>query len=164
MKKIFNSPVIFALLFIIIFTQCNKSHDLPEFYYRCKVDGQDYRPNGCANCLTCTILGDTTFLLGANRGFEVVSIGIIKLDHSFITAAVYDLNANPQQNALYDNSPLVNDIFRTDSLRTGVLQIISIDKASKIILGTFSFQAYNAVQNKVVNVTEGKFRWKYTIN
>ncbi len=76
MKNIFRFPIIILSLLLLTATQCKKSPALPEFYYRCKVDGQDYRPNGCANCLTCTILGDTVFLLGANRGYEVVLIGI----------------------------------------------------------------------------------------
>ena len=158
--------LLISSLFFITLTanKCKKEPAFPDFYFRCKVDGQDYRPNGCANCLTCTILGDTTFLLGANRGYEVVGIGIIKLDHSLISAISYNLDQNPQQRAFYKNSTTVTDRYDTDSMHVGSLQILSLDKSTKIISGIFSFQAYNPIQNKTVSVTEGKFRLQYTIN
>jgi len=56
-----------------------------------------------------------------------------------------------------------SDIFRTDSLRTGQLTITTLDKANKIIAGTFYFEAFNVIQNKTVRVTEGKFRLQYKI-
>ena len=140
-----------------------KKNQLGEYYFKCKVDGQEYIPNGCANCLTCTILGDTTFLLGANRGFEALGIGVIKLDHIPITTTVYVLNDNPQQNAMYDNSTLVNDIFKTDATRIGAISINSLDRSNKIVSGTFYFQAYNSAQNKTVNAANGEFKLKYTI-
>ena len=108
------------------------------------------------------ILGDTTFLLNANAGFESVDIGIIKLDKVPIKMTEYLLNKNLQQNGTYDNSPQVNDIFKTDATRTGKLVITSLDKSNKIVAGIFYFQAYNPVQNKTVNITNGEFRLKYT--
>lgn len=160
---------LFALLFIttiITAASCkkNKDPDPNGFYFRCKVDGQDYRPNGCANCLTCAILGDTTFLLGANRGYEVVDVGIIKLDHTIIAAISYKLDQTPQQRGFYKNSTTVTDRYDTDSMHVGSLQILSLDKTAKIISGIFSFQAYNPIQNKTISVTEGKFRLQYTTN
>ncbi|MEN9568787.1 MAG: hypothetical protein RL172_18, partial [Bacteroidota bacterium] len=50
----------------------------------------------------------------------------------------------------------------TDSLRTGQITISKLDKSNKIIEGSFYFQAYNPVQNKTVNVTNGEFRLKYS--
>lgn len=107
-------------------------------------------------------MGDTTFIVFGNNGYESVSIGILKLDQIPISITNYTLNDNLQQNGLYDNSPLVDDIYKTDSIRTGVLQITTIDKNAQIISGTFSFEAYNVVQDKTVTVTEGKFRLKYS--
>jgi hypothetical protein len=156
--------LLIASLFFITITanKCKKEPPLPEFYFRCKVDGQDYRPNGCPNCLTCAILGDTTFLLGANRGYEVVTVGVI--DNSGFKNTDYLLNHIISSRGTYKNSTTVDDRYYTDSLRTGNLIISLIDKSNKIIEGTFSFQAYNLVQNKTVSVTGGKFRLQYTTN
>ncbi|HXS59052.1 MAG TPA: DUF6252 family protein [Hanamia sp.] len=155
--------LILTTLFFIILTanKCKKEPVLPEFYFRCKVNGENYRPDGCTNCLTSAILGDTTFLLGANRGYEVVDVGIIKLDHNIIAALSYKLDQNPQQRGFYKNSTTVTDRFDTDSMHIGSLQILSLDKNAKIISGIFSFQAYNPVLNKTVSITEGKFRLQY---
>ncbi len=110
------------------------------------------------------LLGDTVFLMNANAGYESVAIGIIKLDKTPISVTTYILNDNLQQNGIYDNSPQVNDIFKTDSSRVGVLIITTLDKTNRIIAGNFYFKAYNPVQNKVVNITNGIFRLNYTIN
>ncbi len=162
MKYIFRFPIITLSLLLFSASQCKRSPTLPEFYYRCIVDGQDYRPNGCANCLTCTILRDTVLLLGANKGYESVNIGINDFDS--INIKNYSLNNIIGRQGGYDNSPLVDDKYITDELHTGVLSIIHLDKNSQTIEGSFSFQAYNPIQNKTVSVTEGKFRLKYTIN
>lgn len=155
-----------ALLFTLIFATCKKDPKpgKDDFYFQCKINGKTYIPNSCANCVTCAILGDTTFLLGGNAGFEALDIGVIKLDKISITETTYILNNNPQQNGTYDISPLVNDIYKTDSIRKGKLQIMTIDKSNKIVSGTFYFEAYNAYRNDSVSVTAGKFRWKYTTN
>lgn len=148
---------------ILLSTSCQKQkNNTAQYYIRCKIDGQDYLPNNCANCMRGQLLGDTVFLINANAGFESVAIGVIKLDKVPITTTTYVLNDNPQQNGIYDNSPQVNDIFKTDATKTGVLIISSLDKTNKVVAGTFSFQAYNAVQNKTVNITNGEFRLKYT--
>lgn len=148
---------------ILLAASCEKQDPNPaQFYIRCKIDGQVYLPNNCANCMTGQILGDTVFLLTANAGFEHVGVGIVKLDRVPIAATNYLLNASPQQSGVYDNSPQVNDIFKTDSTRTGQLIISSLDKANKIVAGTFYFKAYNPVQNKTVNITNGEFRIRYT--
>lgn len=155
--------VVFFLVFATLMgNSCRKNPPTAQYYFKCKVDGQEYIPNGCANCLTCSILGDTTFLLGANRGFEALAIGIIKLDRTQITTANYLLNDNLQQKGTYKNSTTTNDKFETDATRTGYLNINSLDKTNNIISGTFQFQGYNPIQDKTVNITNGEFRLKYT--
>lgn len=161
MRNFFWLILIVTSLLIFSFAQCKKDV-LPEFYFRCKVDGQDYRPNGCTNCNVAKLLGDTTILINGNRGFESILIGVIKLDRFPISAINYDLDQRPEQKGSFDNSPLVNDIYQTDSSHTGELKILSIDRTSKIISGAFSFQGYNPAQAKTINITEGKFRLKYT--
>lgn len=149
---------------LLIAGSCNKEH-LPEYYFKCKVDGQEYVPDNCANCMTRTILGDTLLILGANRYVESIGIDVLEYplkEKSYILKEKRNISGGT---ADYDNT-IGNppDIFRTDSLRTGQLTITTLDKTNKIIAGTFSYEAYNAVQNKSVKVTEGKFRLQYKTN
>jgi len=148
-----------ALCSCFIFSKCNKEDALGEYYFRCKIEGELYRPNNCANCERAQLLRDTVFLTNGNAGFESVLLGVA--EQPSIRKGTYVLNS-PRSGAAYDNSPQVDDIFRTDSLRTGQLIITALDKTNKIVSGTFYFKAYNPVQGKTVNITEGKFRLKYT--
>ena len=160
LKKI----ALFLTALITISASCKKTTDpgSNDFYFRCKIDGQTYIPNSCANCITCAILGDTTFLLGGNAGFDAIAIGIIY--KPAITQKTYNLNSNIANGGTYKNSTITNDRFDTDSLHFGQLQIITLDKTNKIIEGTFHFNAYNSYRNDSVSITDGKFRWKYTTN
>ena len=162
-----NHLKLFTLLIlatIAIAASCNKTPTPApdDFYFRCKINGQTYIPNSCANCITCTIYKDTTFLLGGNAGFEAIAIGVINKPE--IIAKAYILNSNIANGGTYKNSTTTTDRFDTDATRVGQLIITSIDKVNRIIIGTFYFQAYNPVQNKTVDVTEGEFRLKYTTN
>lgn len=155
--------VFFLLAPFFICSKCNKEDTLPEYYFRCKIDGQDYRPNSCANCAQSELLGDTTLLLGANRGFEALGIAYKNI-HSITTGTykLIKLSSPEGGGGMYKNSTTVQDIFRTDSTFNGELIITTLDKPNKIISGSFHFQAYNPVQDKTVNITDGKFRLKYT--
>lgn len=148
---------------ILLGASCEKQNNNPaQFYIRCKIDGQDYWPNNCANCMRGQILGDTVFLMNANAGFQSVALGVIKLDRVPIQVTTYLLNDNPQSGADYKNSTTTNDKFSTDATHTGNLIITALDKSNKIVVGTFYFNAYNPLQNKTVSVTNGEFRLKYT--
>lgn len=123
---------------VLLAASCEKKDPNPaQFYIRCKIDGEDYWPNGCANFMRGQLQGDTTFLMNANAGFQSISIGIVKLDKVPISMMTYILDDNLQQNGLYDNSPQVNDIFKTGLTNTGEFKITSLDKANKIISGSF---------------------------
>ena len=154
--------LLFILLTIVLLSSnCKKDH-LPTFYFQCKVDGVLYQPDNCTNCNTKEMYGDSLLSLGANRGNEALGLAILK--HS-ISIGAYSLGKAIIENkgtALYDNTiGNPSDIFRTDSIRTGVVNITELDRTNKIIVGTFSFDAYNIPQNKIVKVTEGKFRLNY---
>ena len=142
-------------------TSCKKEH-LPEYYFKCKVNGQEYRPNNCANCTQAKILQDTILIIGGNRGFETLGIGIN--DGRGIKVGNYLLNENLGRKGDYKFSTTPNDRYYTDSLHTGLLSISMLDSQKKIIVGTFLFQAYNPLQDKKVWVSEGKFRLQYKTN
>lgn len=80
-------------------------------------------------------------------------------DAGKIKVGVYPLNEINNNRGTFRDS--YTDQFNTDANHTGQLHIISIDIVTKFMEGTFYFKAYNAMQNKSVSITEGKFRWKY---
>ena len=69
---------------------------------------------------------------------------------------------SPSSGGAYKNSTTTNERFDTDATQTGQLNITTLDTTNKIVAGTFYFQAYNPVQNKTVNISNGEFRLKYT--
>jgi hypothetical protein len=146
-----------SVITIFCFAKCRKDRepDPNSFYFRCKIDGQLYIPGS----MDAKLLGDTTLILGGNNGFEHLGIGIN--DNTSIKVTSYVLNEVIGRRGDYKFSTTTNDRYFTDATHTGQLIIASLDKSKKIISGTFSFQAYNIVQNKTVNVTEGKFRMDY---
>lgn len=152
--------ILFLLAPCFIFSKCNKEDALGEYYFQCKIDGELYRPNNCANCMTAQILGDTVVMLQANRDFEALTIGVI--NKPAIQSTSYLLNDNISSRGTYKFSTTVDDRYFTDATHTGVLLISTINKQDKIVSGTFYFKAYNPVQDKIVNITEGKFRLEYT--
>ena len=159
----------FVLIALItIAASCHKN-EYPEpgpddFYFRCNIDGRLYIPNSCANCMSGKLLGDTTFLANGNAQYEALEFGIINKSGQDITVSLYILAENPRYSGSYKFSPIYNDAFKTDSNHKGVVTIASLDKTKRIIQGTFYFKAYNAYRNDSVNVTDGKFRLKYTID
>jgi hypothetical protein len=155
------SLVTVLFFYLFLFSKCSKEQPLPDYYIRCKINGEDYLPNNCANCMRGQLLGDTVFMMNANAGFQSLLIGVINKP-SFILQT-YILN-RIQSGGSYKNSTTTNDKFDTDSIHTGTLTITTLDKSNMIIAGTFSFQAYNPVQNKTVSVSDGQFRLKYTDN
>lgn len=157
----------FALIALITVAASCKKNEYPEpgpndFYFQCKIDGRLYIPNSCANCITCTIYQDTIFIFGGNAGFETLGIGIN--DSTNIKVTKYQLNDVIGRRGDYKNSTVNNDRYFTDKTHVGELQITTIDKTKRIIQGIFYFKAYNAYRNDSVNITDGKFRLKYTID
>ncbi len=163
MKSSIAKPLLLPIFFIILCaTNCKKETPLGDFYFRCKLNGQDYIPNNCANCNQCDFLGDTTFFLGGNRGFEAIAVGYNDLNGIKEGSYLLAIFMNPKGgNGIYKNSTLTDDIYKTDSFRSGKLEIKSMNKVNKIITGTFYFKAYNDYTKDEVNITQGKFRLKY---
>ncbi len=150
---------IIALIPCFLFSKCKKDEVLPEYYLRCKVNGLDFQPNGCTNCTQCSLMGDTTLILGGNRDYE--TLGTLIKDLTIIKVGNYPLSHLNGRMADYKNSTLPVDRFFTDSTHTGILYITLLDKTNKIIQGTFNFKAFNAYRNDSVTISDGKFRLKY---
>ena len=103
-------------------------------------------------------------MLGGNAGYEALGFGIINKTGQPILLTSYSLTENPRYSGDYKSSTILNDLFKTDSNHKGEVVITSLDKAKRIIQGTFYFKAYNAYRNDSVSITDGKFRLKYTID
>jgi hypothetical protein len=159
MKNTYSILLLLSIFTIFTASKCKTVVATPEFYFKCKVDGKEYVPNSCANCLVAKILKDTTFILGANKGYETLGIGIN--DNSQIKVTSYNLNGVIGRMGDYKFSTSTNDRFFTDTTHLGVLTINSLDKTNRMIEGTFYFKAYNSLTNTEVNITEGSFRLNY---
>ena len=156
-------PLLVLVAVSTIFAKCKKEEATDDkLYFRVKINGADYVPSNCANCLDAQILGDTIFLLGANSGFASVGFGI--LDKLGIRINQYPLDDNLNHRGDYKNGTLTNDRYFTDQNHTGRLFITEKNVGTKTIKGTFYFRAYNAYRNNEVNVTEGAFHLNYTTN
>lgn len=157
-----NKQLLLLLLIAGLFLQlkCRKNTEPAGYYFECKVDGKLYIPDGfCGNCKVATILNDTVLLLSGKRSIEIVAIGIT--DKSGIKQATYVLSNMLGTGAAYKNSTTTDDRFDTDATRIGKLIIKRLDKVTREIEGTFYFEAYNPVQNRIIDVTDGKFKLKY---
>ncbi|MGN6438227.1 MAG: DUF6252 family protein [Agriterribacter sp.] len=151
---------IFLLSSCFISSKCNKEEALGEYYFRCKIDGETYRPNSCANCMTAQILGDTVIMLQGNRDFEALTIGVI--NKPAIEATSYLLNDNISSRGTYKYSTTVNDRYFTNATHTGMLLINTLNKQDKVVSGTFYYKAYNSYTEDSISITDGKFRLQYT--
>lgn len=155
MKSVFNKPVTTSSVSLLNASECKKDILPAKFYFEYKINGQEYICSSYSNCRIK--LKDDTILFNATRDFETIEISIIKAGHIPVAIKRYKLNQDPRQRATYKNSSFVNDTYSTDSLHKGALEIISFDGIKKVISGTFSFQAYNAVRKKAINITDGRF-------
>ena len=153
----------FLLGFTLLISGCKKDK-LPTFYFQCKVDGVLYEPDNCANCNTKDMYADTIMIIGASRGNEAIGLGFMKHNLGIGTYTLLKNITEGNGTGSYDNTiGNPTDIFRTDSLRSGTINITELDKSNKIIEGSFAFDAFNISQNKIVKITQGKFRLKYRI-
>lgn len=163
MKKIFF--ILPPLFFTLIFATCKKN-PMPDNnypYFECKINGQRYIPNSCANCLSFMILEDTSLIGAANRGFETIRFGIN--DPAAIQVKNYPLINTGGMRATYKNSTTTDDYYRTQNFNPGSFKITEINKSTKTIKGTFSFIAYHSFRPKdSVIVSEGSFRVPYATN
>ena len=164
--KLFKIFALLSLIIIAVSASCTKTAEIAQddTYISCKINGQIYLPNNCANCAGAKLLGDTILIINSNAGYETMLIGVININGMPIVNMEYTLNDNPHYRGIYKNSTTTDDRFDTDAIRNGKILITSINKTKRIITGTFHFQAYNPLRNLTVDVSEGVFRFVYTTN
>jgi hypothetical protein len=168
MKNI--TKLLIAAVAVLLFTTCTKEK-LPEFYFRCKVDGRDFKPDNCTNCSLYEVYGDTMISIGGNMGWETVAFLAkekVRVRQNFaLQLSKFNNNTDfSVGQGTYRNGIAIplSHYYRTDSIKSGILNVMSIDRTNRIIEGNFHFTAYSPGLNRTVNVTDGKFRVRYTPN
>src|SRR5665647_5520 len=155
--------ILLVIAFITISASCKKTTDPrpSDFYFRCKINGQLYIPNSCANCLSFKLLEDTSLIANANAGFETIRFGINDL--TGIQVKTYNLINQIGNRATYKNSTTTDDYYRSQNYNPGNLTITELNKTNRTIRGNFNFVAYHSFRpNDSLIITEGTFYAKYT--
>jgi hypothetical protein len=185
MKKTMLLALWLPLIAIIVFiTSCKKSVDpLPSETatgantFGCKINGVAYIPSGGdPSSGIYPISGGPYADPVGNRGLYIQTIsGKQDLDLYLKNATdtgMYLLNktATPlhisvlsESYACYGETGLgiSNNYFVTNPTSTGIIKITRFDRTARIVAGTFSFTAYNAITKTTVVVTDGRFDRKY---
>jgi hypothetical protein len=146
---------------LIMNLKCKKEETPEGYFFICKLDGKEYRASGgsCVTCIAGFAVGDTVLSVTGKRSNEDIGMGVY--DDQGIREKTYILNDNIRSGGTYDNSITINDSYVTDSIRTGQLNITKLDRIKKEVEGTFYFKAYSTVYDKIITITEGKFRINY---
>ncbi len=175
-----NKGALLLLISLLSFACKKKIEELPPVTqtgansFGALVDGQMWIPQrfgsiNASNLLEARLLGNNFYLTAQNFAsspneteFDIAIIGLTSV-------GTYTLNSNtshPNSNFSYAYyvkrkfSPLFEWI--TSSIYTGSVNISKFDTASRIISGTFAFQAGETTNAAApVNVTEGRFDVKY---
>ena len=171
-------------LIALLFTSCKKNiAPLPietatgANTFGCKVNGVAYIPSGGdPSSGIYPISGGPYADPVGNTGIFIKTISGTQRLHLYIKNAtdtgMYLLNkiATPlhisvlsESYACYGEKGLgiSNDYFVTNPTSTGIIKITRFDRSARIVAGTFSFTAYNAITKTTVVVTDGRFDRKY---
>ncbi len=149
------------------FTCCKKNpcgNKTTGKYLCCKIDGVDYLPEQSS-----TFNSPSAFIAKIQQNDSLLIINTYNLSDQSLDFAIWDYTSIKQGSytlltklpyksfASFDNTPLGSGQFGTDTLNNGVLAITNIDKAKKLIEGTFAFKCFNQLTQKSANITDGEF-------
>ena len=164
MKK----PILFFIAIALLGITACKRKTIETFYFSCYINGQYFEPEKQQGLgeypITAKLLNDDILLdISAGKGVKSVSLGVF--DTTKIREQEYFLSMNKgwYSRALYKSSLAANH-YETDSIFTGKVNIIQLDKANMIVAGTFHFTGYNAETKDTVHITDGKFKLKYDLH
>ena len=166
--------VLVLAFFIISASSCHKEDPIPDlvpitttgantmgFY----VDGVPVNIKGKHGGLSSVgvkggiINGEIIYLLdSAENSNPINSISIyLPIDQSNVLKE-YKLNNDKwhyDEVSVIDHSDLGGNTYKTDSIYCGFLKLLKLD--SKIISGTFFFDAIDSETGKVIHITDGRF-------
>ncbi|MCC6517145.1 MAG: hypothetical protein IT275_12420 [Chitinophagales bacterium] len=163
MKKI--ALITIGIIFLSI-VACKKE-PVETYYFNCKIDGQYFEPENQGGLgeypITAKLLYDGIDLrIDVSKGIKNIFIAV--RDSTKVKTQHYQLTNTPYKpTAIYDDN-LDGNEYRTDSTSTGYVNLILLDEVSQVIEGSFYFNAYNSVLNDTIQITDGKFKLKYTLH
>jgi len=180
MKKLF-----FLLIVIMVFNSCDRDGQIfggkdqlpPETQtgantVGCLVNGKVFLPkkegiNPEVNCFYQLVNGKYFFTMAFSdlRGSSIESVSVQSGKVELQIGQTYILN----KNSIIDGDfvggggsylTTLQNIYRTNTIKSGELKITKIDPTNSIISGTFWFDAVNSA-GEVVQIREGRFDWNY---
>ncbi len=157
----YTNYLLLLLVTLFVFADCKKNPPVNpnDTYFNCKINGQDYNPDNCANCLVAEILQDSLLLVTANNGFQTLGIGIN--NPPTLLAQTYSLSSDPAQHGEYKNSTTTDDYYQTNDKAPGRCTIEKLDTINTIIKANFSFIAYHSFRANDSVIVTGNFNLKY---
>ena len=190
MKQLNILTASFLALLLFTFSQCKKNKTInpvdelpPETQtgantFGCLLNGQLFIPEGgglsgpSLSCIYQLLLSGTpsgyTFALSATNKKDVSSITTIGFgfDSVKISIGLYNLTHRVNGSGagvvnLYTNTSPNGDLYSTNTMFQGQLNLKKFDTVNQIASGTFWFDATNS-QGKKVEVREGRFDVRYT--
>jgi len=163
MKKI----TLFTIGMILLSIVACKKEPVETYYFNCKIDGQYFEPEKQGGLgeypITAKLLYDGIDLrIDVFKGIKNIFIAV--RDSTKVKTQQYQLTNTPYKpTAIYDDNFDGNE-YRTDSTSTGYINLFLLDEVSQVIEGSFNFNAYNSVLNDTIQITDGKFKLKYTLH
>ena len=153
-------------LYCLFYTSCNKNKNTDTAYFSCYIDGQYWEPEKRASLgeysLTAMLQSNSrSLMISAYKNLEEVFIDIF--DSSKISIKTYPLNNYWDIGSRATYSTTLTGIgFKTAPDLPASVTIEEMDETT--IKGTFYFKGYDSLKNKTVNITNGKFKLKYTLH
>ncbi|MEX0967374.1 MAG: DUF6252 family protein [Bacteroidia bacterium] len=152
------------LLFTGLITACAKPELKPNIHgFKCYVNGTLWEPSKQGDMFADIVrakLSDSVFGISADNSPERLHLNV-RNPHGIVEGEYFISGSESRTNfAIYDDN-LSIDRYITDTHHTGTLVITKIDRSSRIISGTFEFEAWNETRQKVVRVSKGEFHGEY---
>lgn len=161
------------ILLILLFTlasSCSKYDCDDCIYFRCKVDGKEWR----MNCNTQEPFGCSAYDVQYYRYDGTNNIYLyIKNDDNNSAVKLYAKNIDSTglryvirrpgttfSSYIDRNTKKLCDSYKMDTLKYNYLRLNEIDTINYIVGGEFEFTGQDSCGN-VVQITEGKFRLRY---
>jgi len=148
--------VLVLAFFIISASSCHKEDPIPDLV--------PITTTG-ANTMGFYVDGVPVNIKGKHGGLSSVGVkgGIINGEIIYLLGSAENSNPYKLNNdkwhydevSVIDHSDLGGNTYKTDSIYCGFLKLLKLD--SKIISGTFFFDAIDSETGKVIHITDGRF-------
>lgn len=155
--------IIIVLLVSVLAGSCKKEEVNNNF--KCKVNGEVWRPRNTDlkyghEAEAHLIDEGKTFFVSAYQEGTRQTISFAIFLEGEVALGNYNLNGLKNTADYEDKS--INLKFTAQSGYTGILQILTLDKATKTVTGKFSFKALENNTKAVVDISGGEFDLIYT--